>query len=241
MQDISDTNEIQKKLDELVKNSDLFVSSPETIEKLKAKGLPIKSVFTTYEEYLDKLFAEKRKTASELISKLPRLDENIANTTIQSLYEELKECFVLGILGAAITLAIILLEVSLKYRLFEERVKKDPNSGWEDLEKIDFTRTVSDLEKARIITKTDKNKLGAFNLSRRNPYIHYNIKKLVKEMILGELSSVNIETGKVTIIKNVRPAEFPYLWFSAKKVLDKESIGVVVSFCINWVNKISTK
>lgn len=54
-------DDIQKKLDELVKQSDLFVSSPETIERLKARGLPIKSVLITYKEYLDKLFAEKRK------------------------------------------------------------------------------------------------------------------------------------------------------------------------------------
>lgn len=96
-------DDIGKKLDDLVKNSDLIVSSPETIERIKARGMPIKSVFTIYQEYLDKLFVKKRKDANEIIAKLPHLHSDIANATIQALYEEIKECFILGIPGAGIT------------------------------------------------------------------------------------------------------------------------------------------
>lgn len=230
-------NDVQEKLDELVKQSDLFVSSPETIERLKAKGLPIKSVFTTYSEYLDKLFAEKRKNADELVSKLPHLDEKIANATIQALYEELKECFVLGIPGAGITLSVILLETALKYRLYDERLKLDPKSKWDHLEQIDFTKTVNDLVKRGVLSKKEKKELDAFNLNTRNPYIHYNIKKLVEDMRLGELTSVDIETGKVTVLKNVKPEDYPSLWFSAKRVRDKKAISSIVSFSMSWVNK----
>lgn len=209
-------SDVQKKLDELVKQSDLFVSSPETIERLKAKGLPIKSVFTTYSEYLDKLFAEKRKNADDLASKLPHLDEKIANATIQALYEELKECFVLGIPGAGITLSVILLETALKYRLYDERLKQDPKSKWDHLEQIDFTKTVNDLVKRGVLSKNEKKELDAFNLNTRNPYIHYNIKKLVEDMRLGELTSVDVETGKVTVLKNIKPEDYPSLWFSGR-------------------------
>jgi hypothetical protein len=235
------SDDIQKKLDELVKQSDLFISSPETIERLKSRGLPIKSVFITFKEYLEKLFTEKRKIADNLIGKLPILDTNIANATIQALYEELKECFVLGIPGAGITLSVILLETGLKYRLFEERSKDDPNSKWEDIEEIDFTRTINDLFSLKVITKKEKEELNDFNLYTRNPYIHYNIKKLVKDMVLQELSSVNIETGEVTKLINVKPSDYPSLWFSAKKALDKKTIVIVTTFCIHWVNKILSK
>ena len=234
-------DDLQKNLDELVKQSDLFVSSPDTIEKLKARGLPIKSIFITYREYLNKLFANKRKIADDLIGKLPLLDANIANATVQTLYEELKECFVLGIPGAGITLSVILLELALKYRLFEERIKDDPNSKWEHIEQIDFTRTVNDLFAKKVITKKEKAQLDDFNLDTRNPYIHYNIQKLVKDMILQELSSVNIETGEITKLKNVKPSEYPSLWFSAKRVLDKKTIIMVTTFCINWANKLLAK
>ena len=234
-------NNLKKKLDELVKQSDLFVSTPETIERLKAKGLPIKSVFTTYEEYLDKLFVERRKLASDLVKNLPHLDHKIANSAIQALYEELKECFVLGIPGAAITLAVILLELALKYRLYDERIKRDPSSKWEYIEQIDFTKAISSLWKLKVISKKEKQQLDKFNLKFRNPYIHYNIKKLVHDMVLGELSSVNVETGKIKVLKNVKPADYPSLWFSAKRVKDKKVIVLVVTFCIDWANKLLSK
>lgn len=235
------SDNVQKELNELVKQSDLFVSSPETIERLKARGLPIKSIFITYKEYLEKLFTEKRKIADDLIGKLPILDANIANATIYALYEELKECFVLGIPGAGITLSVILLETALKYRLFEERSKKDQNSKWEDIEQIDFKRTINDLFSQKVITKEEKKELNDFNLETRNPYIHYNIKRLVKDMILQEMSSVDIETGVVTKLKNIKPSEYPSLWFSAKRVLDKKTIVLVSTFCVDWVNKILLK
>jgi hypothetical protein len=235
------SKDLQKKLDELVKNSDYIVSSPDTIEKLKAQGLPIKSVFTTYNDYLDKLFVTRRKLADSLIKELPILDADIANTTAQSLYEEIKETFVLGIPGAGITLSLILLELSLKYRLFDKRLEDDPNSSWDHIEMLDFTNAVSELYKKKIITKKEKNTLDEFNLNVRNPYIHYNIKKLVKDMVLSELPAVNVETGDVTIHRDVKPSNYPHLWFSAKRVLDKKAINQYVGFCINWANKLLKK
>ena len=43
-------------------------------------------------------------------------------------------------------------------------------------------------------------------------------------MVLGELFSVNIKTGKITVMKNVKPSDYPSLWFSAKRVRDKKLI-----------------
>lgn len=234
-------DDLKKKLDELVKHADYIVSNPDTLEKMKAKGLPIKSVFTTYNEYLDKLFEEKRKISDSLIKKLPRLDENIANATIQSLYDELKQCFVLGIPGAGITLAVILLELTLKYRLFEERVKSDKNSPWEHIEQLDFTKVVNTLKNQKVISLEEKKELDKFNEETRNPYIHYNIKKLLKDVVATELPSINIETGEVVIHRNVKATDYPHLWFSAKKVRDKQSVESIVNFCIFWGNKLLSK
>ena len=68
-------DEKDKKLEEilnkLAQNSSFISASPETIAKLRERGLPIKSTFTTYREYLDKLFAEKRRIADEMINKFP--------------------------------------------------------------------------------------------------------------------------------------------------------------------------
>lgn len=229
---------LKDKLDELAKNSDFIVSSPDAIERLKAQGIPIKSTFITYKEYLDKLFEEKRKVAEKLIEDLPRLDERIANATIQSLYDEIKETFILGIPGAGITLSLILLELSLKYRLFNKRLEDDPNSKWDYIEQIDFTKTVNALRNKEIISPKEKKELEKFNLEVRNPYIHYNIKKLIKGMKITKLPSINIETEEVTIHHNVKPESNTYLWFSAKRFLDKKLIKSYAGYCIGWANKL---
>lgn len=232
---------IQKKLDEMVKNSDMFIATPDVIKNLQKKGLPIKSVLTTYQEYLDKLFAERRKMANELVDKLPHLDEKIANGTITSLYEELKECFVMGIPGASISLAIILFDIAAKFRLFDERKKTNPEASWKPIEDLHLREVILELEDYRVITEDEKKELLDFNKEIRNNYLHYNIQKLVKDMILGELPSMNVDTGVVTIERNVKPADRPYLWFSAKRVLDKKTVILRVDFSIEWVNKFLAK
>lgn len=231
-------DDIQQKIDQLVKNSNIFVATPDVIKNLQEKGLPIKSVTTTYQEYLDKLFAERRKIANELVDKLPHLDESVANGTITSLYDELKECFVMGIPGASITLAIILFDIAAKFRLFDERKKTNPNASWKPIEDLLLKEVILGLKGCSIITEEEKTELLEFNKEIRNNYLHYNIQKLVKDMILGELPSINVNTGVVTIEKNVKPADRPYLWFSAKRVLDKKTVIVLVNFSIMWVNKL---
>lgn len=229
---------LKDKLDQLVKNSDLIVSSPETMERLKKEGLPIKSTFITYEEYLDKLFEARREIATDLIKELPLLDEGIANATVQALYEEIKEAFVLGIPGAGITLSLILLELGLKYRLFSKRLEDDPNSNWDYIEQLNLRSTIKELKSKDLISEQEKQDLEDFNNKVRNPYIHYNIKYLIKDMEISELPELNVETGELKIHRNVKPANINSLWFSAKKVLDKKTVKYHVDFCISWVNKL---
>lgn len=234
-------DDVQKKLDELVKESDLFIASPDTIEYAQKNGLPVKSVFTTYQEYLDKLFAEKRKMADELIQKLPHLDDSIANSSVSALYEELKETFAFGISGASIILAILLLDLAAKFRLHKENLKDNPQASWKPIEDLHLKEVILKLREHNAITEDEEKELLEFNKKIRNNYLHYNIQKLIKGMILGELKGVNVNTGEVTIEKNVNPTEKPFLWFSAKRVLDKETVVERVAFCISWVNKFLKK
>lgn len=235
---IKNMNDIKKKIDKLVKNADFLVASPESIEAMKLHGLSVESKFITYKEYLDKIFHEKRKLADSVVNKFPLLDKSIANATVQSLYEEVKECFVLGIPGACITLSSILLELSLKYCLFKERKKTDPNCKWSDLEKRNMSYVIKALFDKKIITKDETIDLNNFEIEVRNPYAHYNIEKLLKDMIIGKIPSINIETGEVIEHRNLKASEHPHLWFSGKRVLDKKTVISIVTFSIHWVNKI---
>ncbi len=233
--------DIKAKLDELVKNSSYFIASPDTIEQARLSGLPIKSVTTSYQEYLDKLFEKRRNEANNLIDKLPLLDSKIANGSVSFLYEEFKECFLLGIPGASIVLSILLLDLSAKFRLFEERKKINPNSGWKRIEGKYLKEVITELRDFGVIDDIEEQKLLDFNKNIRNNYLHYNIRKLIKDMVLGELPSVNLKTGEVVIEKNVNPSNRPMLWFSAKKVLDEKSVAIRSSFCVEYTNIFMTR
>jgi excisionase family DNA binding protein len=232
---------IKDKMDEMAAFTDYIVANPDTIEKIQQKKLPIQSKFISYEEYLDKLFIEKRKKASELIKKLPLLDEKLGSATAMALYNEFRECFVLGVNGAAITLAIVMLDYASKHRLFKEKTKITPDIGWTSVEGLQLGETVKKLKEVGVITEDEEAQLLKFNSKIRNSYMHYKIQELIKDMVILELPSINIQTGEVTIHKNVDVKTMPHLWFSAKKKRDAETVAEISAFCISWVNRLLKK
>lgn len=233
--------DIKAKLDELVKNSNYFVASPDTIEQLKSLGLPIKSVMTSYKEYLDKLFEKRRNEANNLIDKLPLLNDKIANGSVSFLYEEFKECFLLGIPGASIVLSILLLDLSAKFRLFEERKNVNSKASWKPIEEMLLREVIIELRNFGVIDDDEEQDLLVFNRNIRNNYLHYNIQKLVKDMILEKLPSFDLKTGETTFMENVKASNYPMLWFSAKKVLDEKSVIIRSSFCVDYTNIFMTR
>ncbi len=88
---------------------------------------------------------------------------------------------------------------------------------WDHIEQLNLRDAIKELKNKGVITKKERNELDEFNDSVRNSYIHYNIKELIKDMEISELPSINIETGEITIYRNVKPSNNTYLWFSAKK------------------------
>lgn len=233
-----DNKELEEKIKELTQSGTFIVANPKTIQDLKEKGLPFKSTFVSWEEYLDKLFEEKRGIAGEIIGNFPLLSSDLANASVKSLYEEIRECYALGLFGATITLSIIYLELGLKYAVHRKRTENDRNSPWEYIEKMNFTGTVNSLKKLDLISQSEKTELDRFNLEVRNPYIHYNLQKLVQDIVISKLPTLNTGTSEVKIRENVRIADEPPLWFTGKKFLDKEGVDDVLHFCVHWVNNV---
>lgn len=230
-------SELQKKFDDLLKSSDYFIASPETIANTDS----IKKVVTSYNQYLDELFTKRRKVADELTKQLPHLDNQIANGSITFLYEELKECFLMGIPGASIVLAILLLDLATKLRLFKELRNENPQASYKSIENMLLREVILKLRDHGAITDEEEIELLNFNKNVRNNYLHYNIQKLVKDMTLKELPSVNFQTGEIKTEYNIKLTNRPELWFSAKKVLDRETVITRVNFCLHFVNLILTR
>lgn len=235
------TDDIFKKMDDMVKKGvTYFVSSPATIAELRAKGAPIEEVFITNEEFLNRIFSETRILANDLVKIVPRLDKRVANATVSALYDDLLRAYVFGIHDHAINAAAKLLETSFKIRLHKEKLKSDPNSKWELMETIDLGGAINGLQRAGVITEDEKKELIAFNEDVRNPYTHHNLLKLIKKngITLAELPSVNIATGEVTVQTDVDPTNYPWIWFSAKRALDRATFVTKVDYCMKWVNKV---
>lgn len=232
------SKDIKKKLDILSEYADYIIANPETIKNLQEKNLPFNSQVITYENYLDRLFKEKRVKAEIRIKNLPLLDSNIGNPQISALYDEFRECFVLGVNGAAITLAIILLEYACKYRLLISKGKTPSASGWKSVDGLLFKETIEKLYIKKAINDFEKEQLLSFNDDIRNNYMHYKIRKIIKDMIILELPKLNVKTGEIVIQKDVDVKKIPQLWFSAKKRNDEIMIISIASFCIDWTNKL---
>lgn len=238
---MKNNTKLEKLLDETSKNATHFVSSPDTIEKMKAMGLPIEEKFITYEEYFEKLVAHKRKNAVSLLKQLPLLDDTIANSVISAIYEEIRASFALEIFTSTIFNSIVLLEYAMRVRVYDERLKKDPNSEWERVERLTMRRLISQLKEMKIINNKDRKALDSFNDKFRNPYLHINIHKMIKGIYANDVKKVDIKTKKMEIKNKVDVSKHPQLWFLAKKFYDRSYVLNVLKFCIDWTNKLLGK
>jgi len=151
-------DELNKLLEEASKGSTQIVASPDTIKKLVEKGV-LKKTFITYQNYSDKIYKDRKKDAVSMLSKLPLLDETIADSVLTSIYEEILVSIAFGILTSAIVNSIMLLEYSMRTRLYKEIQKSDPNSEWFKLERMDMDALIQGLSKYKIINNNDKKSL----------------------------------------------------------------------------------
>lgn len=225
----------------LSQDSTHFVSSPSTIEELKSKGVNIEERFITYEEYFENLVIEKRNNAVGLLKQLPLLDNSIANGVISAIYEEIRASFGLGIFTSTIFNSIILLEYAMRICIHDKRLENDPNSKWENTEKLKMKQLITQLKKIEVINKTGRKQLDNFNDKFRNPYLHINIHKMIEGIYANNVKKMNIKTKKVTEENGVDVSKYPYMWFLAKDFYDRSHVMHVLQFCIGWTNDLLKK
>lgn len=234
-------HDLGRVLDDTVQGATHIVSSPDTLEELKAKGIPIEERFIKYQDYFDNLVEEKRKNAIILLERLPLLDKTIYNSIISSIYEEVRASFGLGIFTSTIFNAILLLEFALRDRLYQEYLKTNPKYLWEQMENVRMKGLIIRLVKRKVITKKEAEILQDFNDKFRNPYLHINVQEMITGIYADNVQSVNIKTGKVTKQNGVDVSKYRQFWFLAKKMYDKTFVLKVLDFCVGWTNNLLRK
>ncbi len=238
MKKVSD--DFKKQLEEVTKNSTTMVSSGKTIKMMGEKGEKVEAKFISYEEYIDKLFKKKRAIALQLVTPMPKMRDDIGNSVLQSIYEEMRDSLTLGMFPSAIMHSILLLEYAMRIRVYKERQKTDPKAEWKHIAGVLIRPLAGALQKSGIIDKAETADLIEFNEGIRNPYMHINIYELTKGITL-DTTSVDIVKEEIKIIKDMPVTDKPFLWFAGKKKYDAINVLPIMKKCVDYVNKIFDK
>jgi hypothetical protein len=103
-------------MEQVAKGADKIIASPATIEKLRNQGLPLESAPAPT---LEERFEARKASAKDVVQFLPELPPvELVPPAIKSLYEEILDCILFGLNGAAITLSGNLIEFALKHAAF---------------------------------------------------------------------------------------------------------------------------
>lgn len=224
-------NDINQFLSNLVKGSTHIIASPKTIKDLIAQGakfdLPTNK---TTEELIVDLFENRKKQALELkiYEKFPPIP-NIPVPTIKSLYDEIRECILLGLNGAAISLSAILVEYALKNAIVRFHHGHVYNKlEWDRVESIEMNEAINEAKSLGILNSIWFKILGEFRDDVRNPYLHYNIKKITRKVVAGKTKRTDLKSGQTTE-QDIPAEDNPIVWTLAKKFVDREY--VLHAFC----------
>jgi len=221
-------DDLKKKLGNLASGADVIILNPEDIEKLKKQGLPFRTVPS---KTINELFEERLKSAIEVTKHLPELPTNLP-PAIKSLYQEIRECIIFGLNGAAITLSGNLIEFTLKHATYIKEVgdyQKYDSSKWDEFEKIEFGDAINRAKRAGLVTSKLAKQLQSFREDIRNPYNHYNIKKITKDVIAGKVKKVNLATGEIEKM-DIPAKDSPAIQAQAKPWVDQHRVLGVFQF-----------
>ena len=189
--------DIQKIMCELADDSDTIIVNPGTLEELKRSGVPFDTVPAPT---IDQLFDQRKQNAFLRIGQLPSLPQGLP-PAVQALYQEIRECIFFGLNGAAITMSAILIEFVLKYTTFIKEAggyQCAANHDWDQFENMELGPAINRAKRAGVLDAKMAKRLHSFRETIRNPYSHYNIKKITYGVVAQKVKQVNTTTGAVT-------------------------------------------
>ncbi len=219
---------IRKKLDELAKGSDSIIANPDDIEKLKDQGLPIRVVPS---KTIPELFEERLHSAVDVAKHLPTLPDRLP-PAIKSLYQEIRECIFFGLNGAAITLSGNLIEFTLKHVTYVKEVggyQKYDSTKWDEFETIEFGTAINRAKRTSLLPSKMAKQLHSFREDIRNPYSHYNIKKITQDVIAGKVKKIKLSSGEIEEV-DIPAKDSPMIQAQVKPWVDQQRVLDVFHF-----------
>lgn len=215
-----------------LRGNQLVVASSDTIKRAIEKGEPITAgPELSIEAAIDKLFEQRRTKAREVASKL--LPCPVPETPILYLYDQIRQCILFDMNGAAITFCGILIEYALKYATFLKETggrSTFDSVMWEEFEGMTLVPTIFRAKKTGLISNEEEKQLREFAKELRNRYSHFNIQKITEGVVFDSVTERNIETGQTQIVE-LSASRTPTLQIIAKEKLDEMTVLNIFDFC----------
>jgi hypothetical protein len=221
-------DDIEKIMNKLAGNSNTIIVNPQTLEELRRSGVPLDNVPAPT---VDQLFAQRKKNAFIKIGQLPSLPQGLP-PAVQALYQEIRECIFFGLNGAAITMSAILIEFVLKHTVFIKEAggyQKANTQDWDQFENMELGPAIDRAKRASILDTKMATRLNSFRKTVRNPYSHYNIKKITYDVVAEKVKQVDTKTGVVTEV-DMAAKDHPMIQAQVKPWVDENNVLDVFTF-----------
>jgi hypothetical protein len=220
--------DIEKIMSELAEDSTTIIVGPETLEELKRAGVPFDTVPAPT---LDQLFEQRKQNAILKIGQLPSLPQGLP-PVIQALYQEIRECIFFGLNGVAITMSAILIEFVLKHTTFIKQsggYQKANPEEWDEFENMEFGPAINRAKRTGVIDARMAKRLHSFRETIRNPYSHYNIRKITYGVVAGKVKCVDTKTGSIAEV-DMAAKDYPMIQAQVKPWMDEHNLLAVFAF-----------
>jgi hypothetical protein len=128
-------------------------------------------------------------------------------------------------------------EFSLKHAIVKKtRRNIYDKAEWDRIENMEFGPTIAEAKELTIINDKQEDALKSFKNTVRNPYLHYNIKKITKRVAANKIKKINVDSQKVEEL-DVPAEDNPVLWGFAKKFVDRETVFDIFTFADRMVKE----
>ena len=226
----------------LMRGPQVVVMNPETIQKEIEKGGPVQFVpDKPMPDAIHELFEDRKKHALDIAPKL--IPCPIPEPLLIYFYDQIRACVLFKLHSVAITLCGTLVEYSLKYcsYLIESKGPTGFDSNlWETFERDDFGRSIERAFNNSLLDEKTKISYTEFKNSFRNPYAHFNIQRLTKDVSFGKVEVVNTSTGEVQE-REVPPSTGPAFQMLALEALDSRQVLEVFELADKLVQHLFVK
>ena len=126
----------------------------------------------------------------------------------------------------------ILIEYSIKYVTY---IRESGGHGsanpdeWDEFEEMEFSPAINRARKAALLDSEMAKRLHSFRTTIRNPYNHYNIKKITKNIVARKVKQLNVNSGQVEEV-DIEAEKNPMIQTQAKPFMDEHHVLSVFHF-----------